>query len=265
MEIPDIEKCIEGTPEIGSASVHRDTGKSVITGMNNEDSSVGEQTVYFDIRFFAIHPADGRIQMIINIEVQRDANKGYPIEKRIIYYLSRLISAQYGPVFQHAKYGDIRKVYSIWIIPNPAKYRRNSVWKMSFSGENIVGDYHGNLKDYDLMTGIIINLNGEKEQSDVQIIKLLDVLLSEIRPPDEKKKILAGEFHIPYSEELEKEVLSLCNLSQGIYDRGRIQQAVDIYREEMQLSDKEIIVKLQNKFNLTKEQAEEYVLQPSLV
>jgi hypothetical protein len=170
--------------------------------------------------------------------------------------LSRLISAQYGPVFAHSHYGDIRKVYSIWIIPNPAKYRENTIWKMSFAGEDIVGNYHSKPEDYDLMTGIIINLNGDKEKSDVQIIRLLDVLLSETRPPEEKKEILAGEFNIPYTEEIEQEVLHMCNLSQGIYDRGydsgygkgRIQQAIDIYREEMHLSDYEIMLKLQDRY-----------------
>ena len=266
--IAEIEKCIEGTPEIGTKAVHRDEGKDIITGMNNEDSSVYEQTIFFDIRFSAIHPEAGKIQMIINVEVQRDANTGYPLEKRIIYYLSRLISAQYGPVFDHARYGDIRKVYSIWIVPNPAEYRRNSIWKMSFSGEDMVGQYHGRPKDYDLMTGIIINLNSEKERSDVKIIKLLDVLLSENRAPEEKKKILSEEFDIPYTEEIEQEVLNMCNLSQGIYekgyDTGRIQEAVVIYREELNLSDGEIIKKLQKKFQITEEQAREFVLQAVL-
>ena len=57
------EKYIEGTPEVGTVGVHvDDTNRlprtpEVITGSNNEDSTLTEGTVHYDVRFDAIAPA----------------------------------------------------------------------------------------------------------------------------------------------------------------------------------------------------------------
>lgn len=52
------------------------------------------------------------------------------------------------------------------------------------------------------------------------ILKLLDVLLSSERKPEEKKKILQEDFDIEMTKTLESEVLSMCNLSKGVEERG---------------------------------------------
>ena len=56
------EKYIEGTPEVGTVGVHvDDTNRlprttEVITGSNNEDSTLTEGTIHYDVRFDAIAP-----------------------------------------------------------------------------------------------------------------------------------------------------------------------------------------------------------------
>lgn len=122
------EKYIEGTPEVGTVGVHvDDTNRpkktsDVIAGSNNEDSTLTEGTINYDVRFDAIAPAsEGSaeqkdvIRLIINVEAQTAFNPGYPLTKRAIYYCSRMISAQHGPIFTNSEYGKIRKVYSIWV------------------------------------------------------------------------------------------------------------------------------------------------------
>ena len=47
--------------------------------------------------------------------------------------------------------------------------------------------------------------------------------------------------------------------------KGRIQERIDIYRNEDHLSDEEIIRRIMSKFNLSEEAAKEYVLTPALV
>lgn len=97
---------------------NRETGES-IHGISNEDNTVTERTVRYDIRFFAIVPSLGEvISLIINVESQNDFYLGYPIIKRAIYYDSRMISDQYGTVFTKSYYEKICKVYSIWICLN---------------------------------------------------------------------------------------------------------------------------------------------------
>ena len=56
------EKYIEGTPEVGTVGVHVDDtnrppkAPEIITGSNNEDSTLTEGTIHYDVRFDAIAP-----------------------------------------------------------------------------------------------------------------------------------------------------------------------------------------------------------------
>lgn len=88
-------KYIEGTPEISKVSVMPDEIMPEISGISNEDTSIAEGKVTYDILFEALSPADGTpIRLIINIEAQNNFNPGYNIIKRAVYYCSRLISSQ---------------------------------------------------------------------------------------------------------------------------------------------------------------------------
>ena len=122
---------IEGTPEISQREVHRDEAPASdpgkIRGENTEDKAVNEGTVRYDIMFRAILPqGQEKIELIINIEAQKDFYPGYPLIKRGIYYGCRMISSQYGTIFTNSHYEKIQKVYSIWICFNPPEKRKNS-------------------------------------------------------------------------------------------------------------------------------------------
>ncbi len=63
--------------------------------------------IQYDVRFDAIVPtavhdaaSQDVIRLIINVEAQTAFNPGYPLTKRAIYYCSRMISAQHGPIFK---------------------------------------------------------------------------------------------------------------------------------------------------------------------
>ena len=142
------EKYIEGTPEVGTVGVHvDDTNRlprtpEVITGSNNEDSTLTEGTVRYDVRFDAITPTTANdaasqdvIRLIINVEAQTAFNPGYPLTKRAIYYCSRMISAQHGPIFKKSEYGKIRKVYSIWVCTKPSDEFQNTLTRYSIRPE----------------------------------------------------------------------------------------------------------------------------------
>ena len=207
-----VEKYIEGTPEVGSVGVHVDDtnrpkkSTDVIKGSNNEDSTLTEGTLFYDVRFDAIAPksADSAeqeevIRLIINVEAQTKFKPGYPLTKRAIYYCSRMISAQHGPIFTKSEYGKIRKVYSIWICTQPSD----------------------GFENYDLMSVVMICLGKPGTENHKGILKFMEVLLSSTRSGSEKKKILEEEFGVAMSEELEREVLEVCNLSQGVRAEGR--------------------------------------------
>ena len=224
------EKYIEGTPEVGTVGVHvDDTNRlprtpEVITGSNNEDSTLTEGTVRFDaIAPTSAHDATSQdvIRLIINVEAQTAFNPGYPLTKRAIYYCSRMISAQHGPIFKKSEYGKIRKVYSIWVCTKPSDEFQNTLTRYSICPEQLIGNATEKSENYDLMSVVTICVGKPDSENYTGILKFLDVLLSSSRAATEKKKILEEEFGVAMSDELEREVLIMCNLSQGVRAEGR--------------------------------------------
>ena len=254
------EKYIEGTPQVGEAAVALDESNrvSMIQGAGNEDTSLTEGTVTYDIRFFAIAPVSGElIRLIINIEAQNDFYPGYPLIKRGIYYCSRMISAQYGTEFINSHYENIKKVYSIWICMNPPKSRENSITRYYIAEENLVGSVKEQKADYDLMAAVMICL-GKEGDSGTDLLKLLNVLLSTETGSQDKCQILEEDFHIRMTQTLESEVSLMCNLSKGVEEKGKIYGAITAYKDVM-LSEDVIIKKLKEKFRVTEEAAKIYL------
>ncbi|MCR2047786.1 hypothetical protein NSB25_10880 [Acetatifactor muris] len=65
------EKYIEGTPQVGEVAVAPDESNrvSMIQGAGNEDTSLTEGSVTYDIRFLATAPVSGElIRLIINLD-----------------------------------------------------------------------------------------------------------------------------------------------------------------------------------------------------
>lgn len=220
------EQYIEGTPQVANVAVlPNETKPSMIRGMNTEDSSITEETVTYDIRFCAIAPdSEGRtIQLIINVEAQNDFYPGYPLLKRGIYYCSRMISAQYGTEFMDSHYEKIKKVYSIWVCLNPPKYRENTINRYYIKEENIVGNVMEQREHYDLLNTVIICLGNENGKNYDGILKLLEVLLSSEKTSEQKIQILENDFQIPMTQNIERKVSQMCNLSQSVEEKGRFE------------------------------------------
>ncbi len=222
-----IEKYIQGMPQISQVGVHTDetnqsfgsAGSISETGM--EDTTLTEGTITYDIRFFAVAPVSGEmIRLIINIEAQGDYYPGYPIVKRGIYYCSRMISAQHGTEFEDSHYEKIKKVYSVWICMNPPKYKRNSITSYRICEENIIGNAKEKVRNYDLMTVLMLCLGTPEDKNYDGILKLLEVLLSSKMEAWRKKKILREDFGIAMTSEMESEASTMCNLSELVERQG---------------------------------------------
>ena len=261
MQIPEIKECIEPGIEIASMAVHPNTPDK-ITGMSTEDKSEKEKNTYFDIRFVAYAPKkQERIKLIINIEAQRKYQMNYPIVTRGIYYGARMISAQRGTEFDKSNYQDIKKVYSIWLCMN---CEENGIAKFSFSKQDIMGHMDVLKEDYDLISVIIVRLTSEYDTSQMSaMIRILNILLSKagIYSGQKKIKMLKDEgVHI--SQEIEEEVIDMCNWSEGIADRARAEGmekgAISSIRILLGFSmdKKQIQRSVQSEFELTEEQFE---------
>lgn len=225
---------IEGIPEISQREVHRDEAPASdpgkIRGENTEDEAVNEGIVRYDIMFRAILPqGQEKIELIINIEAQKDFYPGYPLIKRGIYYGCRMISSQYGTIFTNSHYEKIQKVYSIWICFNPPEKRKNSINIYSVKEKSVVGKVKEKEADYDLLTAVMICLDSGKEEKEgnhqegteeSEILRLLEVLFSTEKELKEKEKILENEYGITMTYEEKEEVEKMCNLSEYVWEKG---------------------------------------------
>ena len=97
------------------------------------------------------------------------------------------------------------------------------------------------------MTAIIIALGKPGDEKYTGILKLLEVLLSSKRPPEEKKRILQEDFQIKMTYQLESEVQTMCNLSKGIEEEA--------IHQGMQQATLSSIRNLMISLNMTEDQA----------
>ena len=226
------EKFIEGEPELRKTAVHQDhpdrkdgpgmmSGDDRIEGKPTADKSQRDGTVYFDIRFTAVLPSDGSlIEILINCEIQNNDTPGYPIPKRGIYYTARMISSQRGTIFKDQEYGKIKKCVSIWLCEDTADARSDTINRYSFTEECLRGDFREKKKDYDLMTVVVLRLGRKGEESEDNAIRLLSKMFSADISYEDKLDALKNEFKISVGREMSEEVQSVCNLSEGVYNKG---------------------------------------------
>ena len=201
------ETCIESPPKVSEVPVAPDETGAALRGMNTAQTSPTEGSVYFDIYFSAVVPGSGEVvQLIINVEAQDQFYPGYPLTKRGIYYGARMLSAQKNNVFANSQYGNLQKVYSIWICTNPPKKRENAITCYEIRERGIVGDDHEPVENYDLLTLVRVYLGSEKSERYKGILKLLGTLLTAKATVEEKKKVLEDEFAIPMTREINQEV-----------------------------------------------------------
>lgn len=221
-DVNDIaEKYIEGQPQVSAVPLLPDEEGTMIRGMDTEDKSVHEGTVTYDIRFSAIVPGSGEpIGLIVNIEAQNDYYPGYPLVKRGIYYCSRMISSQYGREFTGSHYEKLKKVYSIWICMDPPKSKMNRITRYRLVEEHLVGGGDEPVRNYDLLSVIMLCLGGPEGANYDGVLRLLDVLLSNETDEAEKRKILQDDYDIQMTQTLETEVSVMCNLSKGVREKG---------------------------------------------
>lgn len=224
MDTKAVVGCIEGTPYIstvpvepGLTNIASEKNGDRLIGFNTENEEINEGMIRFDIVFY-VRMKDGLSQIIINVEAQKDEPKGYEILNRAIFYVSRLISSQKERDFQNSSYDDIKRVYSIWVCMNMDE---NSMSHVHLIKEDLVGSYEWKGK-LDLLNIIMLGVAKELPEHDgtYELHRLLGALLSQELTIDEKLIIIGNEYDIPIEENFRKDVSVMCNLSQGIEEKG---------------------------------------------
>ena len=213
--------CIDGTPFVSKVPIEPDSTGSFLRGLTNELISPTEGTVRFDIYFDAIVPDKNEIiRLIINIEAQKDFDPCYQLLRRGVFYCCRMISSQYESVFERHHYEKIRKVYSIWICTKTPIKWNNTINTYCINENNIVGNAHVDVKNYDLMTIVMICIGRNNDEKSKGILRFLATLLLKDVPLETKKNIISNEYNIKLTKTMDKELSLMCNLSEGIYEDG---------------------------------------------
>lgn len=224
-----VSNYIQGSPEVGLTTVEADSVATRIESQQTEDKSENEGTVYYDVRFTAVAPSDGElIELIINIEAQNDFHPGYPLLKRAIYYCSRLISSQNGTVFVRSHYEKIQKVYSIWVCTNPTKEWEYTITRYQMQEQHIAGEAKANPEDYDLLVPITVCLGDKRYTELTGLLRMLNLVLLDNVSSQDKTEALSKEFEIQVTPHLEKGVVEMCNLSEGVEKRAIEREKINI-------------------------------------
>ena len=167
---------------------------------------------------------DGISQVIVNIEAQKGEPAGYRILNRAVFYVSRLISSQKERDFVKMNYDDIRRVYSIWVCMG---MNEGSMAHVHLAKDDILGSHQweGGL---DLLNIVMIGISDElpKHDDKYEMHRLLSATLSMELSVDEKLGILETEYGILLDDKMREEVVAMCNLSQGIREKGRAEGEV---------------------------------------
>ena len=248
MNPKDVVKYIEGEPIIGVVPIdpgltnaeRMDENGQRIVGLNTENSEINEGLIRFDILFY-VRKRNGLSKIIINIEAQKSEPTKYKILNRAIYYVSRLISSQKERDFVNSNYDDIKQVFTIWICMNMGN---NSLSHFHLTKEDVIESYDWK-GDLDLINIVMIGITNKipKHDKKYELHRLIATLLSSELGKREKLTILEDEYNIPTTEDFREEVSVMCNLSEGIEEKG-IEKGIEKGKEERK---EEVIMKMYKK------------------
>ena len=238
--VPEIDianNCIESEPSVNLIPLNDSLN---IRGRRSDDNSPSEGLVSFDIKFDAVAPADGStIRLIINVEAQRAYHTGYPILKRAIYYAARLISSQKETEFHGSDYGNIKKVYTIWLCMDVPLYLADSIQRYQLTKEDLHGQASVKSSDYDLVNIVMLNLGNAPMTH--ELLALLHLLFLDLKTGAEKERILNERFALQLSSDAKEDLEEMgSGLMQPAIDfavrkavrEARQQERVEAQRDE---------------------------------
>ena len=131
--------------------------------------------------------------------------------------------------FQNSEFQNLKKVYSIWIVMNPNKAMEGVFNEYSINERFLRKKYHIPKTDYDKLSIVMIYLNKEYDINDDKhdLTEMLYILFQANMPAEDKKYQLSENYGIMMTRAIDEEVDDVCNLSEGIMEKGRIEMAID--------------------------------------
>ena len=103
---------------------------------------------------------------------------------------------------------------------NPADKRKNAIVCYELKERSLAGNVQEKPSHYDLLSVVMVYLGEERSATNNKLLRMLNVLLGTESDAAYKKAYLQNEFAIPMTKHFEQEVSEMCNLSQGVEQRG---------------------------------------------
>lgn len=229
--IEEAMDAIDGDPIISRKDLRsgRIEPESVATRAT-ESSSSEKGRIYYDIVFYAFAPSGERQKLWINLEYQDNYYPGYDLVPRGIFYCARLLSDELGKEFTPENYDDVKKVYSVWICMNAPHTDHlgrpvgNTIVEYHVSPSMLYSECETDITSihtgrYDLMSAVFINVAPDGSAGN-DLIGMLRTMFSKTMGAEDKIRTLSEEYGLPMTTETSKEVHSMCNYSESIYQDG---------------------------------------------
>ena len=214
--------------------------------LNNENMIPNYGTVKFDmlccVDLLQLNGTNKRIYL--NVEIQNNIHPGYSLVTKGIAYVLRILTTQWGRKYDDKNYDGMKKVYSLWIMPQAAKRKDGGVdvYKVKKEREN---GKEENKENYDKEELVMIYLNKKYEVYDELLIPLM-VLLNNVLNYKGKQRII--EEYGLNTKKIEREVKDMCDLGESIALEAR-NEGKQIERKEKNIAHvKKLMIGLQMSF-----------------
>ncbi|WP_297566053.1 hypothetical protein [uncultured Faecalibaculum sp.] len=222
--VAQIVEMIDPDIQISTTRLHPDLR---VRGLNTEYKDVPDEhdngkkkkrsrQIRFDI-LFRIRLPEGARRFLINIEIQKEKPEKYVLADRATAYGAQGITSQMNVEYLKGNYSDMMPVYSIWIVAGQKK-NTVSTWKLTERTDGTPGEWG----EADKLRLMILGFNERSgyQEGEKPTWNLLRSLFSTTMKVEEKLEILE-RYDVPVIEDVEEEVLDMCNLGRGVYENGQ--------------------------------------------
>lgn len=191
--------------------------------LNNENMIPSYGTVRFDLFCCIDLPQLNGInkRIYLNVEIQNNVHPGYSLVTRGIAYVFRILTTQWGTEYDDKNYDGMKKVYSLWIMPQASKRKDGDVDVYKVKKERKNGKEE-NKEKYDKGELVMIYLNQKHDTTKKypihdEVLMPLVVFLNN-RIDFQGKKEIIKEYGF---KETEREVKEMCDYADYLERKAR--------------------------------------------